>query len=54
MNLVTTKIDLIEKKYEDESEIKKWGVMAETKGGVLTPENLNKLQLRGSTLDRNV
>ena len=45
MNLVTTKIDLIEKKFEDESEIKKWGSSAEAKAGVLTPENLNKLKI---------
>ena len=45
MKEVTTKIDLIEKKFEDESEIKKWGSWAEAKAGVLTPENFNKLKL---------
>ena len=45
LKAVTTKIDLIEKKFEDESENKKWGAMADVKAGVLTPENLNELQV---------
>ena len=48
---------MIEKKFEDESEIKKWGSLAIAKdgvAGVLTPENLNKLKLKGSSLDREI
>ena len=42
-----------EKKFEDASEVKKWGVFAKADAGVLTPINFNDLNVLGSGLDPN-
>ena len=42
-----------EKKFEEASEVKKWGVLAKPDAGILTPINFNDLNVLGSGLDLN-